>query len=233
MMTMKVFRRIADPATLQVVGHDGPRPIAADSLNTFPTNVPVQPGDILGINQPTSANTACVFFAPGDVQLLNPGNLADGESAAFSVFPSDYRLNVSAVVEPDADQDGFGDETQDQCPGQAGPNNGCPPGSQGAAPTTPTTPATCKGKQATIVGTTGNDVRKGTARKDVIAALGGNDKVSGLAGDDLICGGSGKDILKGGKGNDKLLGQAGKDTLRGGPGNDTLKGGAGKDKQVQ
>src|SRR5215216_2210266 len=101
MMTMKVFRRIGDPATLQVVGHDGPRPIAADSLNTFPTNVPVQPGDILGINQPTSANTACVFFAPGDANLLNPGNLADGESAAFSVSPSsDFRLNVSAVVGP-------------------------------------------------------------------------------------------------------------------------------------
>jgi hypothetical protein len=103
-ITMKVFRKIADPATLQVVGHDGPRAIAADTLNTFPANVPVQPGDILGFNQPTSANTACVFFAPGDTRFQYPGDLSDGQSAAFTAVnmppSSDYRLNVSAVVAP-------------------------------------------------------------------------------------------------------------------------------------
>jgi RTX calcium-binding nonapeptide repeat (4 copies)/Cellulase (glycosyl hydrolase family 5) len=93
--------------------------------------------------------------------------------------------------------------------------------------------ATCKGMPATIVGTNGGDVRKGTSDRDVMVGLGGNDKLSGLAGNDLICGGAGKDRLKGGKGNDKLLGEAGKDTLKGGAGNDKLKGGGGKDKQVQ
>jgi hypothetical protein len=91
----------------------------------------------------------------------------------------------------------------------------------------------CKGKPATIVGTEGKDVRKGTSRKDVIVGLGGNDKLSGLAGNDVICGGSGKDTLNGGKGNDKLYGEAGKDTLKGGPSADKLNGGAGKDKQIQ
>lgn len=101
----------------------------------------------------------------------------------------------------------------------------------GSSPGTPSSPApgtsqatTCKGAKATIVGTNGNDVRKGTAGKDVMVGLGGNDKLSGLAGNDLICAGAGKDTLNGGKGNDKLYGEAGKDTL---------KGGAGKDKQVQ
>ncbi len=93
--------------------------------------------------------------------------------------------------------------------------------------------STCKGKPATIVGTEGNDVRKGTSGKDVMVGLGGNDKLSGLGGNDVICGGSGKDALNGGKGNDKLYGEAGKDTLKGGPSNDKLKGGAGKDKQIQ
>jgi Ca2+-binding RTX toxin-like protein len=96
----------------------------------------------------------------------------------------------------------------------------------------PAAPA-CKGKPATIVGTEGKDVRKGTSRKDVIVGLGGNDKLSGLAGNDVICGGSGKDTLNGGKGNDKLYGEAGKDTLKGGPSADKLNGGAGKDKQIQ
>jgi hypothetical protein len=122
----------------------------------------------------------------------------------------------------------------------------------GSPPSAPPAPnATCRGEQATIVGTDGADQISGTPAADVIAAVGGNDKLSGLAGNDVICGGKGNDTLKGGpgndqlsgqKGNDKLYGQKGKDklrgkagndTLKGGPGKDTLKGGAGKDKQVQ
>jgi hypothetical protein len=120
-----------------------------------------------------------------------------------------------------------------------------------APPAPPATSATCRGKQATIVGTDGADQITGTPAADVIAALGGKDKLSGLAGKDVICGAKGNDTLKGGagndqlsgqkgddklygqKGNDKLSGKAGNDTLKGGPGNDKLKGGAGKDKQVQ
>ena len=89
--------------------------------------------------------------------------------------------------------------------------------------------ATCKGQQATRVGTAGNDEITGTPERDVIAALGGRDKVSGLGGKDLICGGKGKDTLKGGKGKDKLLGQKGRDKLRGGGGKDVCKGGKGND----
>jgi hypothetical protein len=103
-----------------------------------------------------------------------------------------------------------------------------------ALPVTPTAPRpaaapTCKGKPATIVGTQGNDVRKGTSGKDVIVGLGGNDTLSGLAGKDLICGGAGKDKLKGGPGSDTLLGQAGKDALKGGGAKDICKGGKGND----
>jgi Ca2+-binding RTX toxin-like protein len=91
----------------------------------------------------------------------------------------------------------------------------------------------CKGEPATIVGTEGNDVRRGTPSKDVIAGLGGDDKLRGLAGNDVICGGAGNDTLKGGKGRDKLYGEVGKDKLKGGPGKDKLKGGPGRDKQLQ
>ena len=43
-----------------------------------------------------------------------------------SFAPADGRLNASAVVEPDADGDAFGDETQDACRGTAGPAGGRP-----------------------------------------------------------------------------------------------------------
>jgi Ca2+-binding RTX toxin-like protein len=111
-------------------------------------------------------------------------------------------------------------------------------------------PISCRGKEATIIGTEGADQITGSHLADVIIGLGGDDRVSGLRGNDVICGGTGNDTLEGRVGNDqlygqegddklygwrgkdKLYGQQGNDTLKGGPGKDVLKGGAGKDQQV-
>jgi CSLREA domain-containing protein len=87
----------------------------------------------------------------------------------------------------------------------------------------------CAGKNATVVGSPGRDVLKGTAKRDVIAAKGGNDVVRALGGNDLVCGGKGRDRLIGGGGKDRLVGGAGADTLAGGAGRDTLLGQAGGD----
>jgi Ca2+-binding RTX toxin-like protein len=87
----------------------------------------------------------------------------------------------------------------------------------------------CKGKRATIVGTSKKETIKGTGKADVIVALGGNDTVKGLGGNDTVCGGNGNDTIKGGPGNDRLLGEAGNDKLLGEKGNDRLDGGAAKD----
>jgi hypothetical protein len=100
-LTMKVYRKVADPATFQVVGHDGPRPLVGGTLNTFQASVPVRSGDVLGFYQPTATPTACRLTAPGDTfQFLHPGTLNDGVSAPFSTSATDNRLNISAVVTP-------------------------------------------------------------------------------------------------------------------------------------
>jgi uncharacterized delta-60 repeat protein len=88
----------------------------------------------------------------------------------------------------------------------------------------------CAGKPATVIGTAGRDLLKGTKKADVIAGLGGNDTINGLAGNDIVCGGAGADRLTGGAGADRLLGDAGADILTGGAGADTLTGGLGADK---
>ncbi len=108
-LTMKIFRKVADPATYQVVGHDGPRNLTGGVLNTFPTNIAVQPGDVLGLNIRSPTATACGFAAaPGDTILIHgtapdgtsvPG-LPDGDSGAFDTPNDSARLNISAVVEP-------------------------------------------------------------------------------------------------------------------------------------
>jgi RTX calcium-binding nonapeptide repeat (4 copies) len=71
--------------------------------------------------------------------------------------------------------------------------------------------AACLGVRATIVGTAGGDLLRGTQKRDVIVALGGRDRVYGRGGDDLLCGGPGNDLLDGGPGRNRLHGGAGQD----------------------
>ena len=85
----------------------------------------------------------------------------------------------------------------------------------------PLPPATCAGREATIIGTPGRDVLVGTPRRDVISALAGDDVVQARGGADLLCGGAGNDQLTGGPGPDRLIGGAGRDVCSGGPGRDT------------
>ncbi|MDQ4051796.1 MAG: hypothetical protein M3237_03720 [Actinomycetota bacterium] len=104
-----------------------------------------------------------------------------------------------------------------------------------AAVAMPATPAAagvtlCDGKVATVIGTPGDDILRGTAEGDVIAGLGGDDAVLAGAGDDVICGGRGADRLFGEDGNDTVFaGRAGRvddrfrpDLLDGGPDDDHL-----------
>jgi len=181
------------------------------ALNTYPVRIPVFAGDLLGFYWNAGNTAPCTNLVGGFHIRNHDGDVPPGTTAAFTEQTT-FQLDLAATLEPDCDKDGLGDETQD-------------------ASTTPC--PTCRGQRATIVGTRGNDVRRGTPGRDVMSGLGGNDKLSGLAGNDVICGGTGKDTLRGGKGKDKLYGEAGNDVLQGGPGKDKLKGGPGRDKQVQ
>jgi RTX calcium-binding nonapeptide repeat (4 copies) len=225
-----VWRPTAAPDKFIYVDSTRPEIFVAGVVRTFSARLPVQVGDVLGMLAPQPCLLGGPGYPVGDQVRYFPSTTEPpkGSTQTTTVVKSGFRILIAANVEPDSDRDGFGDETQDQCPTNATIQGPCP-----QPPTPPTSPPTCKGKPATIVGTGGNDVLKGTSDKDVMVGLGGNDKLSGLAGNDLICGGAGKETLKGGKGNDKLYGEAGKDTLKGGPGKDKLKGGPGKDKQLQ
>jgi hypothetical protein len=68
------------------------------------------------------------------------------------------------------------------------------------------------GPTARIVGSSKNDVLKGTPRADTLSGLGGKDSLAGLAGNDVLMGGPGNDKLVGGRGRDQLRCGAGKDT---------------------
>lgn len=100
-VTMKVFRLVGG-TTYRVVGHDGPRTLSGPGLVTFSgITVPVQAGDVLGLNSGTGSGfVQCMFVAAGDTMLYaNPSDAADGQEVAFTTVP-DRRPNVSAVVAP-------------------------------------------------------------------------------------------------------------------------------------
>jgi glucose/arabinose dehydrogenase len=167
------------------------------------------------------------LFAGGSSGHAGLGVFADtvvsfGEDACAHIYVAAiggtvYRLEPATGPFPCAPQTAVDAEP---APGGGAPSGGAQP--PGAGPT-------CAGIRATIVGTDGSDVLRGSPRRDVIAGLAGNDRVSALAGNDLICGGRGSDTLRGGAGRDRLAGLAGDDRLYGQRGNDRLSGGAGRD----
>jgi hypothetical protein len=95
------------------IGEDGPRAPAAGVLNTWPTRVPVRQGDKIGL-----VGIGALPCRSGVVDWslrAVGGDLAVGSAATFD-GSSDRMLDLSAVLEADADGDGYGDTTQDLCP---------------------------------------------------------------------------------------------------------------------
>lgn len=101
-LKLKVFRPVS-ASTYTVVAHDGPRALTPSTLNTFPTEIPVQTGDVIGLNDQNapSAHNACLFATgAGDAFATGaPGDVADGSTEALGTIVGGYRLNLSAVLQ--------------------------------------------------------------------------------------------------------------------------------------
>jgi hypothetical protein len=106
-----------------------------DNSNTpWPTRISVSAGDLIGLGVGPVTSTQSMphcLFSHSSAQWLSKVGVDDppGDMVLTWGAPpaTPYRVSVSAVLEPDLDHDGFGDETQDQCQTIAGPENGCPP----------------------------------------------------------------------------------------------------------
>jgi len=113
--TTQVKLKVARPAggnAFRIVGESGPNTATAGSLFTFPAQIAVAAGDILGIY---TSGTACGRSAPGTGYLdhyLYPGDPPIGSTNNY-LGPIEWQIDISATLEPDCDGDGLGDETQD------------------------------------------------------------------------------------------------------------------------
>jgi hypothetical protein len=123
---LKVGHPTATPGEVTITGAGEFETPGVNQVNTFPARVPIGAGDSIGFSQPTGTAWACVRSAPGYFARTN--NMIDPEpgttTGGWGVGPGE--VPISAEVEPDADNDGFGDESQDKCPGAPGTTEGCP-----------------------------------------------------------------------------------------------------------
>ena len=69
---------------------------------------------------------ACGTPDPGSSTTSSSTYSPDAPTGPFAGTSTAVRLNASAVVETDADHDGYGDVTQDPCPQTAGSQAPCP-----------------------------------------------------------------------------------------------------------
>jgi hypothetical protein len=95
--TLKVFRRTTDPDIFRVIAQSAPQ-ILTPGLSSYPADLPVSSGDLIGFHEDGAAN-ACTFAVPADSVLSREGNLPNGSSGAFAPV-ADSRLNLEAVLDP-------------------------------------------------------------------------------------------------------------------------------------
>jgi hypothetical protein len=121
-VALRVLRPATDPQWTGA-GTSTVRPTVVGTSPFFPTGLPIAKGDAIGIDD--SSGTGAEFVS----------NLVNGTGLRWTPRLADLDTRgpteaagaplVQAQVEPDTDDDGFGDETQDDCPGSPGPRNGC------------------------------------------------------------------------------------------------------------
>jgi hypothetical protein len=125
---LKVYRRTASPKQFQVVGESAFATVLSGP-NSFDTRVPVEAGDLIGLFGGASeiGTLFCETGAAGDNIAALGGSSPVGSTATVTAEANELAGAVSAVVEPDADKDGYGDETQDKCVLSALVQIACPP----------------------------------------------------------------------------------------------------------
>jgi hypothetical protein len=113
-----------------VLRRDSVRTLAnLNALNTFAgLRLPIEAGQLIAVYEPPGSTADCeANGSTGDnIAFSEIADPSDNVPAAYDGFDSQFRVNAQAVVEPDADHDGFGDETQDQCATNGATQGPCP-----------------------------------------------------------------------------------------------------------
>jgi hypothetical protein len=121
-VAFQVFRQAG--STHSLVAED--QRTIGGTLTEFEVRIPVSGADQIGLKMPGPGQVpGCLYETSNAGDIIGvTSNGPVGSTVTFSEAPG-YRFNVAADVEPDADQDDFGDETQDLCPTDASKQTDC------------------------------------------------------------------------------------------------------------
>jgi hypothetical protein len=116
---IKVYRPTGVAGQYFIVGEEGPHSILANSSPSFTAGVriPVKAGDLLGM---LGTGFNCSSYYPGQ-NGYHTSNFPmgtdplTGTTASIEGNGTQFALEIAATIEPDADHDEYGDETQDAC----------------------------------------------------------------------------------------------------------------------
>jgi hypothetical protein len=125
METLKVYKRFG--SELEAIAESTPGNVEKNKVNEFATRLPVPAGAIFGGYSPEGIPYCFGGSTPaGDVIQFTSENIAVGTKKPGGTSQATSTLSLLVTVEPDADGDGYGDETQDQCPTNAAVQTACP-----------------------------------------------------------------------------------------------------------
>ena len=137
----------ADSSTYTFL-NDGPEvpisvtPSVSPHVTEVLTRRPIAAGQKLAIEMDDAGGTIYEAYNDPTAECAYTSNHAVGTSIDYStVGCNENPPLLSGTIEADADHDGYGDDTQDQCPTDATTQAPCP-----TTPTTPTTPPPHKKK---------------------------------------------------------------------------------------
>jgi hypothetical protein len=124
-----------------LVGRSAVETFTAGAAPPYLTQIPVAAGDVLGLRiDGTGGAGGCYFTTASSadvMQLDTAPDPAPGDTLFFITGQLMSRVNVAATLEPDADCDGLGDETQDPSIVPTGCNPAQPEPEPGPGDTTP------------------------------------------------------------------------------------------------
>jgi hypothetical protein len=117
-MRLVILRGSTDPYA--VIGESAVETIATSGFKEFVTRIPVAAGDRLAVS---GMGGPCFWFnSPDSVRYCVNCYGGPGTQLTTTDLLQDYRINVSAYIEPDTDSDAWGDESQDNCLGLSNPS---------------------------------------------------------------------------------------------------------------
>jgi len=111
-VAMRLYTANAN-GTFTAIAQSAPAVPTANTVTSFPSRIPAPGGSLLALYDIQQAG--CYRDSGGADRMVQGPAQALGVAHSFGTDGA-FRTPIAAVLEPDADHDGFGDESQDGCP---------------------------------------------------------------------------------------------------------------------